>query len=193
MEPIVQPNDIRKQIDDRTHRWYSLSVVSGQEHLVVENLSARIKKQELQEDIIDFLVPEINEVGMKNGKKVSKPRKLYPGYIFIKSRMNDKLWYVIRNTPGVKLIVGAETRPIPLTDQEHEVMMNNIAQSNQKATMFVPFQVDDVVTIKDGNFSNMKGKVKDVDLDKGLVVVNVEILGRLTPVVLTFEKVSHIN
>jgi transcription termination/antitermination protein NusG len=93
----------------------------------------------------------------------------------------------------VKLIVGAETRPIPLTDQEHEVMMNNIAQSNQKATMFVPFQVDDVVTIKDGNFSNMKGKVKDVDLDKGLVVVNVEILGRLTPVVLTFEKVSHIN
>ncbi len=193
MEPIVQPNDIRKQIDDRTHRWYSLSVVSGQEHLVVENLSARIKKQELQEDIIDFLVPEINEVGMKNGKKVSKPRKLYPGYIFIKSRMNDKLWYVIRNTPGVKLIVWAETRPIPLTDQEHEVMMNNIAQSNQKATMFVPFQVDDVVTIKDGNFSNMKGKVKDVDLDKGLVVVNVEILGRLTPVVLTFEKVSHIN
>jgi transcriptional antiterminator NusG len=86
-----------------------------------------------------------------------------------------------------------KTRPIPLTDQEHEVMMNNIAQSNQKATMFVPFQVDDVVTIKDGNFSNMKGKVKDVDLDKGLVVVNVEILGRLTPVVLTFEKVSHIN
>jgi transcription termination/antitermination protein NusG len=99
MEPIAQPNDIRKQIDDRTHRWYSLSVVSGQEHLVVENLTARIKKQELQEDIVDFLVPEINEVGMKNGKKTSKPRKLYPGYIFIKTRMNDKLWYVIRNTP----------------------------------------------------------------------------------------------
>lgn len=192
LEPVPQ-NDFQKQIEDRTHRWYSLSVVSGQEHLVVENLKERVKKQNLFEDITDFLVPEVEEVTMKAGKKISKPRKLYPGYIFIKTRMNDKLWYVIRNTPGVKLIVGAETRPIPLTDREYDVMMDHVNNSHERASMYVPYQVGDVVTIKDGNFENMKWNVKDVDQENGLVVVNVEILGRLTPVVLTYEKVAHIN
>lgn len=167
MEAVTtQQNSLNKQIVDTTHRWYSLSVVSGQEHIVVENLKERIKKQNLGEDITDFFVPEVQEVTMKGGKKISKPKKLYPGYLFIKTRMNDKLWYVIRNTPGVKLIVGAETRPIPLTDHEYEVMLANVNHSNQRANMFVPFQKDDVVTIKDGNFANMKGKVKDIDLDK---------------------------
>ena len=194
MEAVTtQQNSLNKQIVDTTHRWYSLSVVSGQEHIVVENLKERIKKQNLSDDITDFFVPEVQEVTMRWWKKLSKPKKLYPGYLFIKTRMNDKLWYVIRNTPGVKLIVWAETRPIPLTDHEYEVMLANVNQSNQRATMFVPFQKDDVVSIKDGNFANMKGKVKDIDLDKWLVVVNVEILGRLTPVVLTFDKVESIS
>lgn len=137
----VQANssDLKKQIEDNTHRWYSLSVVSGQEMLVVENLSERIKKQNLGEDIVDFLVPMVNEATVSKGKKVIKPRKIYPGYIFIKTRMNDKLWYVIRNTPGVKLIVGAETRPIPLTDQEYANIMAQIDKSNEKAEIFVPY------------------------------------------------------
>lgn len=193
MEQITNQNDIRKQIIDDEHKWYSLSVVSWQEHLVVENMKERIKKQQLQDDIVDFLVPEVNDVVMKAGKKISKPRKLYPGYMFIKTRMNEKLWYVIRNTPWVKLIVGAETRPIPLTEAEYQMMMNNVNQSNEKATMFVPFEKWDVVSIKDGNFANMKGNVKDVDVEKWLVVVDVEILGRLTPVALTFDKVAPIN
>lgn len=193
MEQIINQNDLSKQIIDDNHRWYSLSVVSWQEHLVVENMRERIKKQNLFDDIVDFLVPEVNDVVMKGGKKISKPRKLYPGYLFIKTRMNEKLWYVIRNTPGVKLIVWAETRPIPLTEAEYQMMMNNVNQSNEKATMFVPFSVGDVVSIKDGNFANMKGNVKDVDAEKWLVVVNVEILGRLTPVALTFDKVSAAN
>lgn len=166
MEQIINQNDLSKQIIDDEHKWYSLSVVSGQEHLVVENMKERIKKQNLFADIIDFLVPEVNDVVMKGGKKIAKPRKLYPGYLFIKTRMNEKLWYVIRNTPGVKLIVGAETRPIPLTEAEYQMMMNNVNQSNEKATMYVPFSVGDVVSIKDGNFANMKGNVKDVDAEK---------------------------
>lgn len=193
MEQITNQNDLSKQIIDDQHKWYSLSVVSGQEHLVVENMKERIKKQNLFDDIVDFLVPEVNDVVMKWGKKIAKPRKLYPGYLFIKTRMNEKLWYVIRNTPGVKLIVGAETRPIPLTEAEYQMMMSNVNQSNEKATMYVPFSVGDVVSIKDGNFANMKGNVKDVDAEKWLVVVNVEILGRLTPVALTFDKVSAAN
>ena len=188
----IHPNssDMKKQIEDNVHRWYSLSVVSGQEMLVMENLKERIKKQKLELDVVDFLVPLVNEVTVKAGKKVVKPRKIYPGYIFIKTRMNDKLWYIIRNTPGVKLIVGAETRPIPLTDREYDNIMAQIDKSNEKAELFVPFHKGDVVTLKEGDFTGMKGNVKDVDAEKGLVVVNIEILGRLTPVVMPFDKVT---
>lgn len=167
METIqTNQNDLKKQIEDNVHKWYSLSVVSGQEMLVVENLRERVKKQALGEDIVDFLVPMVNEVAVTKGKKVVKPRKIYPGYIFIKTRMNDKLWYVIRNTPGVKLIVGAETRPIPLTDREYENIMAQVEKSNEKAQVFVPFQRGDVVVLKDGDFAGMKGNVKDVDGEK---------------------------
>lgn len=189
----TNPNDIKKQIEDNTHRWYSLSVVSGQEMLVVENLRERIKKQNLTEDIVDFLVPMVNEATVTKGKKVIKPRKIYPGYIFIKTRMNDKLWYVIRNTPGVKLIVGAETRPIPLTDQEYNNIMAQIEKSNEKAEIFVPYHKGDVVMLKEGDFAGMKGNIKEVDAEKGIVVVNVEILGRLTPIAVAFDKVSALD
>ncbi len=189
----TNPNELKKQIEDNTHRWYSLSVVSGQEMLVVQNLQERIKKQGLGEDIVDFLVPMVNEATVSKGKKVIKPKKIYPGYIFIKTRMNDKLWYVIRNTPGVKLIVGAETRPIPLTDNEYQNIMAQIEKSNEKAEIFVPFQKGDVVVLKEGDFAGMKGNVKEVDAEKGMIVVNVEILGRLTPIAVAFDKVSPMS
>ncbi len=135
----------------------------------------------------------VNEATVTKGKKVIKPRKIYPGYIFIKTRMNDKLWYVIRNTPGVKLIVGAETRPIPLTDLEHANIMVQIEKSNEKAEIFVPYQRGDVVVLKEGDFAGMKGNIKEVDAEKGMVVVIVEILGRLTPIAVNFDKVSPLS
>jgi len=81
---------------------------------------------------------------------------MYPGYVFIKSKMNEKIWYIIRNTPGVRLIVGAETRPIPLTEKEHEDMMAHINEKNERAEYAVPFQEGDVVVLRDGDFNGMK-------------------------------------
>lgn len=117
-------NDIKRQIHDDQLRRYSLSVVSNQEFIVIENLKERIKKQNLENDIVDSMVPQIEEIIVKHGKKVKKNTKLYPGYVFVRCRMNEKIWYVIRNTPGVRLIVGADTRPIPITDDEY---MNIVA------------------------------------------------------------------
>ena len=122
--------EIKKQIQDDTFKRYVLSVVSWQEQLVIENMKERIQKQWLIDDVVDYLSPIVNEYSMKKWEKVTKQKKLYPGYVFIKSKMNDKIWYIIRNTPGVRLIVWAETRPVPLTDQEYEDMINHI--KNQK-------------------------------------------------------------
>lgn len=186
-------SDIKKQIEDNEYRWYVLSVVSGQETLVIENMQERVKKQKLDTEIVDYLHPVVNEVYYKNNQKVFKERKLYPWYIFVKSKMNDKIWYIIRNTPGVRLIVGAETRPIPLTQKEYEDMVKHVDEKNQRAEFAVPFQEGDVVILKDGDFNGMKGIITEIDTIKWFLYVNVEILWRNTPVMVSFDKVQRLS
>ena len=193
MQKDINTNEIKKQIEDNQFRRYVLSVTAGQESLVIENLQERVNKQGLNEDVVDFLSPMVSEASMKKGEKVVRQKKLYPGYVFFKSKMNDKIWYVVRNTPGVRLIVGAETKPIPLTDAEYEQMMGQIAQAQERAELVVPFQVDELVRIKEGEFKNLTGKIKHLNPEESIVVVNVEVLGRLTPVTIAMDKIELIN
>ena len=193
MQRDINTNEIKKQIEDNQFRRYVLSVTAGQESLVIENLQERVNKQGLNEDVVDFLSPMVSEASMKKGEKVVRQKKLYPGYVFFKSKMNDKIWHVVRNTPGVRLIVGAETKPIPLTDAEYQQMMSQIAQAQERAELVVPFQVDELVRIKDGEFKNLTGKIKDLNPEESIAVVNVEVLGRLTPVTIAMDKIELVN
>lgn len=193
MQREANTNEIKKQIEDRNFRRYVLSVTSGQESLVIENLQERINKQGLSEDVIDYLSPMVNEASIKKGEKVVKQKKLYPGYVFFKSRMNDKIWYVVRNTPGVRLIVGAETKPIPLSDAEYQQIMDQIAQSQERSELNVPYKEGDVVLLKNGDFKGMKGNIKEIDAEKWMVVVSIEMLGRLTPVTISVDQIELAN
>ena len=186
-------NEIKKQIEDKNFKRYVLSVTSGQEALVIENLQERVNKQGLSEDVVDYLCPMINEASIKKWEKVVKQKKLYPWYVFFKSRMNDKIWYVVRNTPGVRLIVGAETKPIPLSDQEYQQMMDQITQSQERSELTIPYKVWDVVLLKQGDFKWMKWNIKELDSDKWLAVVHVEMLGRLTPVAVAIDQIELAN
>lgn len=182
--------EIRKQIHDDNLKRYVLSVVSGQEQLVIENMQERVQKQWLAEDVVDYLSPIVKEYSLKKWEKIVKQKKLYPGYVFIKSKMNDKIWYIIRNTPGVRLIVWAETRPIPLTEQEYQDIIDHVTKSEERADLQIPYKEWDVVMLKMWDFKWMKGKVKTVDSDKWTVIVNIEMLGRLTPVVIDADKIE---
>ena len=186
-------NEIKKQIEDKNFKRYVLSVTSGQEALVIENLQERVNKQGLSEDVVDYLCPMINEASIKKWEKIVKQKKLYPWYVFFKSRMNDKIWYVVRNTPGVRLIVGAETKPIPLSEQEYQQMMDQITQSQERSELTIPYKVWDVVLLKQGDFKWMKWNIKELDSDKGLAVVHVEMLGRLTPVAVAIDQIELAN
>lgn len=186
-------SEIKKQIEDNSYKWYVLSSVSGQEFIVVENLRERIKKQHLEDDVVDYMVPVVQDISLHNGQKKVKERKMYPGYVFVKSKMNDKIWYVIRNTPGVRIIVGAETHPIPLTDKEYNEMLAHIMQNKERSELVVPYKVGDLVLMKDGDFSGTKGLISEIDADKWFVVVNVEMLWRMTPVMLPFDKIELAN
>jgi transcriptional antiterminator NusG len=167
-----------------------LSVVSGQEQLVIDNMKERVLKQWLSEDVVDYMSPVVNEYSMKKWEKVTKQKKLYPGYVFVKSRMNDKIWYIIRNTPGVRLIVWAETRPVPLTESEYQDIVNQIKKSQERADLKIPYKEWDVVMLKTWDFKWMKWNIKTIDHDKWAVIVNIEMLGRLTPVVIDADKIE---
>lgn len=186
-------NDIKKQIHDDQLRRYSLSVVSNQEFIVIENLKERIKKQWLENDIVDSLVPQVEEIVVKHGKKVKKMTKLYPGYVFVRCRMNEKIRYVIRNTPGVRLIVGADTRPIPITDDEYMNIIAHVQAHTIAEKVVSPFNQWDIVIVKDTNFIGMKGKIIWLDSLRQTVTVSIDILGRSTPVTLWYDKVVLAN
>ncbi len=185
--------DIKKQIEDNDYKRYTLSVVSGQERLVVENLIERVKKQSLQEDIVDYLVPIVPEVHYRKGKKYVKERKLYPWYVFVKSKMNEKIWYIIRNTPGVRLIVWAEVHPIPLTEKEYQDIIAQIKEKTDRLEHAVPFREGDIVLIKDGQFKWTQWVITEIDGNKWFLCINIEILGRPTSVMVPFEKVENVN
>ena len=183
--------EIKKQIEDRTFRRYVLSVNSGQEDLVLENLKERVIRQWLQEDVIELLNPKVNEVSVsKKWEKVIKQKRLYPGYLFFKSRMNDKIWYVIRNTPWVRLIVWADTHPVPLTDDEFNKMMQQVQASEDSLDVRVPFKKGDLVLIKSWDLKGTKWTVLSIDSDKWLVTVSVEWLGQLTPTTVWMDTVE---
>ena len=183
--------EIKKQIEDRTFRRYVLSVNSGQEDLVLENLKERVVRQWLQEDVIELLNPKVNEVSVsKKWEKVIKQKRLYPGYLFFKSRMNDKIWYVIRNTPWVRLIVWADTHPVPLTDEEFNQMMQQIQASEDSLDVKVPFKKWDLVLIKSWDLKWTKWTILSVDSEKWLVTVSVEWLGQLTPTTVWMDTVE---
>ncbi len=192
MATITQA-EIKKQIEDTDYKWYCLSVTAGQESLVVENLIERVKKQWLEQDIIDYYFPVVTETKILKDKVKTKEVKLYPGYVFVRSKMNDKIWYVVRNTPWVRIIVGAETHPVPVTDAELENIKAQVAEQSARSSLAIPYKVWDLVSLQDGNFVGAVGKVKDIDEEKGMLVVNIEMLGRMTPVLIPFEKVELVN
>ena len=193
MQKDVNIVEIKKQIEDNSFKRYVLSVVSGQESLVIENLRERINKQWLNEDVVDYICPMINETSMKKWEKIIKQKKLYPGYVFIKSKMNDKIRYVVRNTPWVRLIVWAETRPVPLTDNEYEAIMEQINKSQERSELIIPYKKNDVVLLKTWDFKWMKWSIRDIDWEKWTVIVNIEMLWRLTPVVVDVDKIELLN
>ncbi len=182
--------DLKKQIEDNTYKWYALSIASWQEHLVVTNLKERVKKQEMEEQIVDYLVPSYNETSITKKKKIVREKKLYPWYVFVKCKMNDKIWYVIRNTPWVRIIVGAETRPIPLTDKEYKDIIKQIKDKTARSELVVPFQEGDIVMIKWWDFANMTWTIRELEVEKWFAIVNVEMLGRVTPVMVEFNKMK---
>ncbi len=168
--------------------WYVIHTYSGYENKVKANLERKVQSLGMGDEIFRVLVPMENEVEYKDGKKKVIPRKVFPGYVLVEMIVNDRSWYVVRNTPGVTGFVGSGTKPIPLTDPEvrHILKTMGIEEARPKFDI----QVKQLVRIKTGAFEGWTGVVTEVDQDRAKVKVLVEIFGRETPVELDVTQVD---
>ena len=177
-------------------RWYIVHAYSGQEDRVKKNLDQRVATMDVKDKILQVVVPTEAEMEIKGGRRQSKTRKVFQGYILVQMMMDDESWYVVRNTPGVTGFISAEderdkrAKPIPL--EQHEV--DNILRQmeSDKPRVRVGYSKGQSIRITDGPFVDFMGVVDEVISDRSKIKVLVSFFGRETPVELDFLQVERV-
>ncbi len=168
--------------------WYVIHCYSGYENKVKRNLENRIDSMAMQDYIFQVVVPSEEEIELRDGKRRTVERRIFPGYILVQMLMTDDSWYVVRNTPGVTGFVGSGNKPTPLRQEEVDKIMKRMEAETPKVR--VSFRVGETVRIIDGPFADFMGTVDDINTDRGKVKVLVSFFGRETPVELDFLQVE---
>ena len=185
--PAVDPNHLPGM------DWYIIHSYSGFENKVAESLKARSEAYGFADRLGQILIPTEEVVELRNGKKVTSKRMLYPGYVMVQMAMDDELWHHVKNTPRVTGFVGGGNTPVPLTTEEVDGILNRQASSVDRPRPKLNFEKNEAVRIIDGPFTNFQGKVDDVNSDRSTLRVLVTIFGRATPVELEFLQVEKIS
>lgn len=170
--------------------WYIIHTYSGFENKVRESLKTRAEAFGYGERLGEILIPTEDVVEMKNGKKVTTKRLLYPGYALVQLDLNDEMWHVVKNTPRVTGFVGGGQIPTPLTATEVNQILYRQSASAERPRPKMVFERNDRVKIIDGPFSNFSGTVEEVNEDRSTLKVMVTIFGRGTPVELEYFQVE---
>ena len=170
--------------------WYIIHTYSGFEQKVADSLRSRALAFNFADKIGDVLIPTEEVVELRNGKKVTSKRMLYPGYVLVQMAMDDQLWHEVKNTPRVTGFVGGGNNPVPLTADEVNQILFRQATSADRPRPKQTFEKNETVKIIEGPFANFNGKVDDVNPDKNTVRVMVTIFGRSTPVDLDFLQIE---
>lgn len=179
-----------KQQASAKRDWYAIHTYSGYENAVARNLRQRIESLGMEDKIFSVLVPTEKKIKIKGGKRVEEEEKIYPGYIMVEMVVDDDSWYVVRNTPRVTGFVGSGVHPVPLDKKEVETLFSRMNDDTVKHN--IDLDVGDSVSVVDGPFKELDGKVKSVDEERGKVKVLVSMFGRETPVELDFLQVKKI-
>ncbi len=177
-----------KQTGDKG--WYVIHSYAGYEDQVSENLKQRIETLHMQEKIFNVLVPKEKQIEIKNGKRRTVERRIFPGYVMVEMIVTDDSWYVVRNTPNVTGFIGMGVRPTPMGPDEVERIMKRMGVQESKYK--IELDIDDLIKIVDGPLKGFEGKVTEVDEDKGKVKVSVNMFGRETPVNLDSLQVKKV-
>src|SRR3989344_3936382 len=178
------------QSEDKRAKWYVVHTYSGHENKVAETLKQRAFNMDLQDYILEMLIPTQEKIQIKRGKKQTVKEKIFPGYMLVKMILTDASWLAVRTTQGVTGFVGVGNKPTPLPENEVKTIQKYMAQGapSYKAN----FSLGQAVKIVEGPFVDFLGTVDTIDEEKGKVSVLVSIFGRETPVELDFLQVIKI-
>ncbi len=181
----------------KNKEWYVVRAIGGKENKVKEYLEAEIRRNHLEDSISQILIPTEKVYTIRNGKKVSKEKVSYPGYVLVEAVLEGQIPYIIRNTPNVLGFLGdtkEESRRLQATPlRPHEVsrILGRVDElSEMEEEHEVPFVVGEVVKVTDGPFSSFQGTIESVNSESRKLVVSVKIFGRKTPMELSFTQVE---
>lgn len=190
--PDDQPQSLLGNLfdDDDGREWYVVHCYSGYENKVRHSIEQRIDSMGMAQNIFDVVVPTEEEIEIKDGKRRTVERRVFPGYILVQMVMSEEAWYVVRNTPGVTGFVGMGNEPTPLRPDEVARIMNRMEAEAPKVKF--DFQINEKVRIGTGPFKDFIGSVNEIDVDRAKVRVLVSFFGRETPVELDFLHVEKV-
>lgn len=168
--------------------WYVIHCYSGYENKVRHNLEQRIETMGMKDMIFDVVIPTQEEIEVKDGKRRTVERHIFPGYVLVNLILTEESWYVVRNTPGVTGFVGMGNSPTPLRPEEVAQIVKRMEA--ESPTVNVTFKPGERVRIIDGPFNDFRGVVSEIDMERSKVRVMVSFFGRETPVELDFLQVE---
>lgn len=168
--------------------WYVIHCYSGYENKVRHNLEQRIETMGMKDKIFDVVIPTQEEIEVKDGKRRTVERHIFPGYVLVNMTLTEESWYVVRNTPGVTGFVGMGNNPTPLRPEEVAQIVKRMEA--ESPTVKVSFKPGERVRIIDGPFNDFRGVVSEIDMERTKVRVMVSFFGRETPVELDFLQVE---
>ena len=175
-----------------TKRWYAIHTQTGCEMRVKHALHTRAQTEGMADFLGEVLIPTEKVSEVKDGKKKISERKFFPGYILVQMEMNERTWYLIKNTPGVSGFVGSGQKPLPLEEEDVKRIVRTQDEQMTKPKPKVEFQIGENVRVKEGAFVNFDGTIDEVNPNKGKLKVMVTIFGRATPVELEYWQVEKI-
>jgi transcriptional antiterminator NusG len=185
-----EANKLKLQKQTGERGWYVIHTYSGYEEQVAENLKQRIESLGMEDKIFQVLVPKEKQIEIKNGRRKTVEKKIFPGYVLVEMIVTDDSWYVVRNTPNVTGFIGLGVRPTPMSKEEIDRIQKRMGVEEPKFK--IEYQPGDLVRISDGPLKGFEAKVTEIDEDKGKIKVLVSMFGRETPVSLDSLQVKKV-
>jgi transcription termination/antitermination protein NusG len=175
-----------------TTRWYAVHAYSNFEKKVADSIREQAKQRGLTHLFEEIMVPTEKVVEVRRGRKVDAERKLFPGYVLVKMDLTDEAYHLIKNTPKVTGFLGADNKPMALSEAEAQHIIRQVQEGIERPKPSVSFEVGEQVRVSDGPFASFNGTVEEVDEGRSRLKVAVSIFGRATPVELEFGQVEKL-
>ena len=196
---IPEEANIQEEEKDIRGQWFVIQTLSGKENKVRDALQRQLDSEDAKDvPVYEVSIPTEKVSEVRQGKKYTVTRKIFPGYILVRMDLykpeNDEIdesaWYFVRNTQGIIGFIGGSARPVPLAPHEVTNLFRS-AEEDEKVKPKVLFEIGEVVRINSGAFENFEGNIEEIDNERGKLKLMVSIFGRSTPVELEFWQVER--